>query len=149
MKTLKTQDAFVTRFQQIMGRIFQASMRNFWRHLKAQGVTLPQMFALRYIYYKGPCHIADIAQELGVTGASVSQMLNRLVDQGYIVREEAPHDRRHKLLTLTDKGRAILEESAAAQSRWLTNVAAKLTEEEKKRILDALELIEAKMEEDV
>ncbi len=120
-------------------------MRNFWRYVKTRGLTIPQMFALRYIFYKGTCNISDIARELGVSSAAVSQMLNRLVDQGYIVRREDPRDRRNKQLILTDKGRAALEESAAAQSRWLTEVAEKLTEEEKANILEALNVLEEKL----
>ncbi len=138
-------ETFVSHFQRVMGRIFQASMHNFWRQLKAQGLTLPQMFALRYIYYKGPCHITDIARELGVTSAAVSQMLNRLVDQGLIVRQEAAHDRRHKQLTLTDKGRAVLEENARAQVRWLQDVAARLSDEERAKVIEAMEILEEKV----
>ncbi len=138
-------ETFVNHFQRVMGRIFQASMHHFWRRIKAQGLTLPQMFALRYIYYKGPCHIADIARELGVTSAAVSQMLNRLVDQGLIVRQEAAHDRRHKQLTLTDKGRAVLEENTATQVQWLRNIAARLSEEERAKVIEALDILEKKI----
>ncbi|NPA91892.1 MAG: MarR family transcriptional regulator [Chloroflexi bacterium] len=143
--TKENGDAFAHAFRDALGQICHASMRAYWRYIKAQGLTLPQMFALRYIRHKGPCNISDIARELGVSTAAVSQMLNRLVDQGYIVRREDPRDRRNKQLLLTEKGEHALAESTHAQYRWLTELAARLTEEEKARVLEALKVLGEKM----
>ncbi len=134
-------DAFLASFQKAVGQLIQVSMRLFWRDVKKRGLTVPQMFAMRYLYYRGESNISEIARELGVTNAAASQMLDRLVGQGIILRREDPDDRRNKKLTLTEKGRELLKQSAAIQRRWLEVLADNMSAEELKKLADAMEIL--------
>jgi DNA-binding MarR family transcriptional regulator len=55
---------------------------------------------------------ADVAEHLGVTKQSASQLVEYLVQRGYVSREPDPRDARARLLRLTDRGRTC---TAAAQ----------------------------------
>ncbi len=134
-------DTFLASFQKAMGQLIQLSMRAFWRDVKRRGLTVPQMFAMRYLYYRGESNISELARELGVTNAAASQMLDRLVGQGYILRQEDPHDRRNKKLTLTDKGRELLKQSSIAQRRWLEALADSMSAEELEKLSEAMEIL--------
>ena len=105
---------------------------------------MPQMFALRYIYHKQECNISDIARELGVTSAAASQMLDRLVGQGFIMRQEDPHDRRNKRLTLTEKGHGLIRGSVEAQRQWLDALAESLSPGELEKLAEAMEILSEK-----
>ena len=48
---------------------------------------------------------AELADELLLDRSTVSRMLRKLVDAGEIREDQGAEDRRHKLLSLTDKGR--------------------------------------------
>ena len=50
---------------------------------------------------KGTAHVADIAQSLGVGKPSVTCMVQKLADEGYLNYEK------YRSLTLTDSGRSI------------------------------------------
>lgn len=50
---------------------------------------------------KGTAHVADIAQSLGVGKPSVTSMVQKLADEGYLNYEK------YRSLTLTDSGRSI------------------------------------------
>jgi DNA-binding MarR family transcriptional regulator len=141
---MTTKDSFLASFQAAMGQLIQVSMRSFWKYIKKQGLTMPQMFAMRYIYHRGECNISDIARELGVTNAAASQMLDRLVGQGLILRQEDPEDRRNKKLTLTDKGRELLKDSTGAQRRWLDALVESLSQEELEKLAEAMEILAEK-----
>lgn len=52
---------------------------------------------------KGNAHVADIAQSLNVGQPSVTSMVQKLADAGYLRYEK------YRSLTLTDDGRAIAE----------------------------------------
>ena len=52
---------------------------------------------------KGSAHVADIAQSLNVSLPSVTLMVQKLADAGYLSYEK------YKALTLTDAGRAVAE----------------------------------------
>lgn len=138
---MTTKESFMTSFQSAMGQVLQISMRSFWRYTRKRGLTMPQMFALRYIYYKGESNISDIAKELGVTGAAASQMLDRLVGQRLILRQEDPHDRRNKRLTLTQGGRGLLRESAESQCQWLDALFASMSPDELEKVTEAMDIL--------
>ena len=53
---------------------------------------------------KGTAHVADIAQSLGVGQPSVTSMVQKLADEGYL------HYEKYRALTLTDAGRAVAEQ---------------------------------------
>ena len=52
---------------------------------------------------KGNAHVADIAQSLHVGQPSVTSMVQKLADEGYLRYEK------YRSLTLTDAGRAVAE----------------------------------------
>ena len=53
---------------------------------------------------KGTAHVADIAQSLEVGQPSVTSMVQKLADEGYL------HYEKYRALTLTDAGRAVAEQ---------------------------------------
>jgi DNA-binding MarR family transcriptional regulator len=50
--------------------------------------------------------VADLLELLRITKQSLGRVLKQLVDQGYIMQREGAHDRRQRLLHVTEKGRA-------------------------------------------
>lgn len=81
---------------------------------------------------------------MGVTSAAASQMLDRLVQQGLILRSEDLHDRRLKQIVLTEKGRQTLDifrENLHDRHAWLDELAAKLSPAEQEQVEAALEIL--------
>ena len=117
------------------------SMRGFWRYAKEQGLSMTQIAALRQIHYRGECNISDIGEELGVTNAASSQMLDRLVQQGLVTRIENLQDRRNKQIALTLKGEMILSDSMQVRQQWLATLFERLTPEEAKTIMKAMNIL--------
>jgi DNA-binding MarR family transcriptional regulator len=120
------------------------SMRNVIRFAKESGLSMSQMGALFHIDRQGACGVSDIGDDLGISHAASSQMLERLVQQELITRSEDPHDRRLKHIVLTDKGSALLHDSLQARQSWLTDLANSLDDDEKQQVLAALTLLLAK-----
>ena len=116
------------------------SMRNFIFYLKERGLSMSQIGSL-FLIQRGNSSVSDIADELGVTNAAASQMLERMLQQDLILRLEDPSDRRVKQITLTDKGRLVIRESLAARQGWLDNLSQTLTETEKEQINTSLNIL--------
>ncbi len=98
------------------------------RHDVASAVTafdLPLPLARAVIQLDHPAPMRDLAEDLSCDRSYVTGMADGLEERGLVQRVPGT-DRRVKLLTLTDKGRALRAELLAAvgrQSRVLNNLA--------------------------
>jgi len=137
---MPTTDPFVATLRNWIEVFMRRSMRNFIRYSRESGISMPQVGALFHIH-RGAGGVTDLAEGLGITSAAASQMLERLVQLGVILRSEAPHDRRVKQIVLTEKGRHILQESFHAHQGWLDDLAQTLSAGEKEQIVAALKIL--------
>ena len=116
------------------------SMRNFIRYARESGLSMSQLGALFHIQ-RGASGVSDLGDDIGITNAAASQMLERLVQLQLIQRSEDPHDRRVKQIVLTDKGQTVLQESIYARQSWFENLASSLSDSEKGQIVSALNIL--------
>ncbi|MEN4012087.1 MAG: MarR family transcriptional regulator [Chloroflexota bacterium] len=144
MSEIKEQ--FLDVCEKTMGQFMARSMRSFWQFAKEQGLTMTQMVALRHIHFKQECNISEISDELGVTNAASSQLLDRLVQQGLIARHEDPVDRRNKKILLTERGQQILRASVIARQHWLGELADHLSPREMEQVTQSFTLLIEKLE---
>lgn len=70
---------------------------------------------------------AALAESIGADKTRIIPILDELQDQGYIEREPDPDDRRVRLLTITDAGRAVKDAVQTAiqhgEERWLQTLS--------------------------
>ncbi|HEO1802622.1 TPA: MarR family transcriptional regulator [Acinetobacter baumannii] len=72
--------------------------------------SFSQLNTLFLLYKQSPCSIAEIAENAGISHNAASRMVNRLVQGGYVTRDEDKLDRRQKKVTLTYDGLLKLRE---------------------------------------
>ncbi|RJP53769.1 MAG: MarR family transcriptional regulator [Anaerolineaceae bacterium] len=117
------------------------SMRGWTHFAKSTGLSMPQFSILMQLHHKGPCGLSEISERFDVTAAAASQLVDKLVQAGYLEREEDPHDRRAKLLTLSDTGRALIDQGTEERYRWMEELAVNINMEERGRVVEALEIL--------
>ena len=117
------------------------SMRGWTHFAKSTGLSMPQFSILMQLHHKGPCGLSEISERFDVTAAAASQLVDKLVQAGYLEREEDPHDRRAKLLTLSDTGRALIDQGTEERYRWMDDLAVNINMEERSRVVEALEIL--------
>ena len=93
------------------------------------------------IHKRGTTAVSDIGEELGISNPAASQMIDRLVQDGLILRTEHPDDRRVKQIQLTDKGFELIQGSLEARRAWLHTLGEELLPEEKQQISQALKIL--------
>ncbi len=69
-----------------------------------------------------PVRIKNIAHDLDVSPAAASQAVERLVADGMLDRRPDPTDRRAVVITISKKGRKVLDEIKAKSSALLSDV---------------------------
>jgi DNA-binding MarR family transcriptional regulator len=92
-------------------------------------LTIAQLKSLFLIAHHGNMNLKRLAEELGVTSSNVTGIVDRLVRQGLVTRQEDPNDRRMLQLQVTDKGEAILaslrEQTVSSMSEVLARMSVK------------------------
>jgi DNA-binding MarR family transcriptional regulator len=105
-------------------------------------VTLPQIRVLSLLagHAEGLSGRA-LASMLGVGPSAVTPLVDRLVDHGYVRREEDKQDRRITRLLLTPEGAAVLHQMAAGRREVLAEVLQNLEPEELATVERAFALV--------
>lgn len=80
--------------------------------LEIQGRWLP---LLRILHDRGPQTVGEIADAVGQTHSAVSQLADRLAEQGWLTVQSDPADRRRRRLALTPRAETALR---AAKPLW-------------------------------
>jgi DNA-binding MarR family transcriptional regulator len=86
-------------------------------------------------YAAGP---TELAAELGVTGAAVTNRVDAMVRRGYVVRRYDRNDRRRNVVALTRKGVAAAERIAAGQRDVEADLVGTLTEAQQDQLIALL-----------
>lgn len=71
------------------------------------GVTGPQRTALRILGYRPQITASELAELMHLHPSTLTGVLRRLEERGYIIREVDENDRRRTLLRLTAAGRQM------------------------------------------
>lgn len=85
----------------------------------------------------GRLTMGGLAEEVSLTSGGVTRLVDRMAAAGYVERVPCPTDRRVSYATLTEAGRAKLDEAAPVHAANLRSVFAGFSDEER-GTLDAL-----------
>ena len=93
-------------------------------------LTIAQLKSLLFIYFEGTTNFIKLATALGVTPPNVTGIINRLVEQELVTREENPEDRRTFILRATDTGKALIESLRESGINRMAVILGQLSAEE-------------------
>jgi DNA-binding MarR family transcriptional regulator len=127
-----------------MDTFVHRSMHDSARFIKASGFSMPQFFLLMHLHRHEQCGISDLSEHMDVTAAATSQLVDKLVQAGLLVRVEDPNDRRAKQVSLSPAGESLIEKGIAERSRWVDELAETLNEEERMKVAEAFRILTEK-----
>ncbi|MDQ8181526.1 MarR family transcriptional regulator [Pelagicoccus sp. SDUM812005] len=110
------------------------------RRLATQsGMTVPQLLCMLKLDELGPLEVKDLANELFLSPSTTVGIVDRLEKSGALARERSVRDRRRVRVTLTEKGRKMVEASPSPLQENLIDAIEKLPELERATIALSLE----------
>jgi DNA-binding MarR family transcriptional regulator len=74
------------------------------------GLTFPQIIVLYVLLHEGEQSITRIAEITRLSTPATSQMVDRLVENGFVSRSENADDRRRRVVALKTKGKRAIEQ---------------------------------------
>lgn len=118
-----------TGLEYILARIIQ----DFMHFMHQAGLSAPQIHTLLYIYHAGECQLSEIGDLTDSSKAAASQLVERLVQQGWVERYEDPQDRRNKKLRLTGKSLGLIQ-NGVASNPFLVELISALPAEQRESV---------------
>ena len=97
------------RLSYVIGRLDRVLRRRLGAAVEPAGLTLPAYTALSVLREQGGLSNAQLARRSLITPQSMSEVLARLVEQGYVRRRASPGEGRAIRIELTTAGRRALE----------------------------------------
>ena len=116
------------------------------RRLRAQrtstAVTLTQFSALSSLKKCGPMTPGELAAKEVVQPPSMTRVIAALEEIGYVSRRPHPTDGRQSIVELTEDGLAYVLADISAREAWLDKRLAQLTDDERRTLTEAAEIID-------
>ncbi|HVA56386.1 MAG: MarR family transcriptional regulator [Gemmatimonadaceae bacterium] len=103
------------------------------------GISGAQLFVLQQLADRPAHSLNELADRTATHQSSVSVVVRRLVDHGYVSRTAADADRRRVELALTDKGHRLLEHAPTTVPVKLLRGARALSAETRKALAEHLQ----------
>ena len=107
MIVTKKQEAIADIFDNLR-RVYQVINEQSKKAKKQTGITGPQLWAIKMIAESSPVQVSELARRMYLHPATVVGILNRLEEQGLVLRMRTREDRRVVDVDLTPEGKALV-----------------------------------------
>jgi DNA-binding MarR family transcriptional regulator len=101
-------------------------------------LSLVHLHVLTVLEARGPLSMTKLAEELDVSVASLTGIVDRMASRGLVERQREPDDRRVIVVHPTEAGGAVFSEMAAERRRHLEPLLDRMTDDELESFLVGL-----------
>lgn len=109
----KENDVSATRVWLILWKASRALEQQAIDSVAGLGLGLSDFAVLEVLVHKGPLPVNVIGRKVLLTSGSITAAIDRLESRKLVRRTPDPHDRRSRLVQLTDSGKQLIEEAFA------------------------------------
>ncbi len=110
------------------------------------GVTGPQLSTLRVVHRMQPVSTGALARAAFIGYATLTGILDRLEEHGYVTRTRDPSDRRTVILNMTKDGERLLASAPSLLQTRLRDELRRMPQDEQSTILNSLLRVATLME---
>lgn len=116
--------------------------------MKDSGLTPQQTMVIKILAHNKEATVTQLCEELSLAKATVSGIIQRLQDAGYVEKIKKEEDKRNTYIVFSEKGKAFAHTFREKMNHSFCNIFEHLTEAELVQIRDSLKLLATKMKED-
>lgn len=131
-----------------LDRSFSRIGRKMRQRMAQETLTMDQYSLLKLLSDLGSMTVSDVADQLGLSLASASAMIDRLANQKFIDRFRQDSDRRVVLVQLSSLGCIQIAELQKQRREFLDHLFSRMTESDLKTLVTLIEKIEESSEPD-
>ncbi|MNK15844.1 putative HTH-type transcriptional regulator YusO [compost metagenome] len=118
--------------------IFKALRVSSSQFEKQMGLSVAQIFVLKHLQGQETLSINELAEKTVTHQSSVSVVVKKLDEQGLVVRTPSPEDSRKVLVSLSAKGRQLLQTIPRTAEEDMMEALAKMPPEKSQKLAELM-----------
>ena len=142
----------IVRFADDVSRMLSDVMRKFLKRQTKEvvqgNISLPQVFILDVLKDRPSMRMGELAGYLSVSMAAVTGIADKLVKSGFVLRGSVPGDRRVVNISITAKGRKVIQRHNRARHKAIMDMFGHLSAEDRGKYLEILTKIHQHLKKD-
>ncbi|MCL6219360.1 MarR family winged helix-turn-helix transcriptional regulator [Zunongwangia pacifica] len=109
------------------------------------GVTATHYNIIEYIYRNDKCILKEIAKAFNISPPAISKQLKFLIENSFIEQQQSSLDRRIFNLSVTDKGKFVIDNSENFRETIAKKASKTLTKDDLKNLTELLHKVLAEV----
>jgi MarR family transcriptional regulator, 2-MHQ and catechol-resistance regulon repressor len=122
----------------VLARSFNAVSARLNEDIARHELTPTEFAILEVLYHKGPLLLGEVQRKILVTSGGITYLVDRLVEKGFVKREECAEDRRARYAVLTPAGTALIRKIFPQHASAIEEVLSGLSTAEQREAVQLL-----------
>jgi len=129
------------RLNTLMSQTFRELRSSIYSGSYLTELNVQQLKTLFLLHVQETTNMSELSSRLGVGLPTVTNLVRKLEEKGLVAREHDTTDRRVVFCTVTERGKAEIEQLWSVRKEQIDKLAESLSEEDVKLVTRAMEII--------
>jgi DNA-binding MarR family transcriptional regulator len=138
---VERRDELIEQIEECEDQLLRIFARDRSHPLLSTDLTMQQLKALLLLSFEGSASGHELADGLGVSLATVTGIVDRLVARGLAERKDDPRDRRVRRVALAEEGTELLQRLRTAGREHRRRLLYRLDNETLSKLVDAMDAL--------
>lgn len=121
-----------------LGRAYQYAHKKSMSLFRENGITMAQFMALEVLYNKGELTVQEIVNKVLSSSGNITVVIRNLERGGLVLRRLNPSDGRSYLVSLSKKGKLLMDKIFPLHMANLSDAFKVFSEQDKENIISLL-----------
>ncbi|MBS4189011.1 MarR family transcriptional regulator [Bacillus sp. FJAT-49705] len=122
----------------VLSRAYRSINENVNKLIQTYGLNPTEFAVLELLYHKGDQPLQQIGGKILLASGSITYVVDKLEQKGFIRRAACPKDRRVTYGQITEAGKAFIEDIFPDHEKQIHTLMSELSEEEKDTAINLL-----------
>lgn len=122
----------------VLSRAYRAVNEHANKLIQAYGLNPTEFAVLELLYHKGDVPLQQIGGKILLASGSITYVVDKLENKGYLKRVACPNDRRVTFAQITNEGKQFIESVFPEHESRIHELMSELTPDEKETAIGLL-----------
>ncbi|MFH5836888.1 MarR family winged helix-turn-helix transcriptional regulator [Proteiniclasticum sp. C24MP] len=122
----------------VLTRALDSVRKSIEKEIRSYGLNPTEFAVLELLYNKGEQTVQKIGEKVLIASSSITYVVDKLEKKNLILRTPNPEDRRITQVSITEKGKALMDDIFPGHAKAVQRILEGLTMEEKEEMISQL-----------